>query len=314
MKIVLLDADTIGQVSNLHRFEEIGEFTVYAHTLPEEIVDRVRDYDIIITNKVKIDRRVMAQASQLQLICISATGTNNVDLAYARERGIAVRNVEDYSTQSVAQHTFALILSLLNQVRYYDLYVKTGAYSRQPLFTHLGRPIWELHGKKFGIIGLGNIGRQVAGIAEAFGADIVYYSSSGQSRHDRYQRLALEELLTTSDVISVHAPLNDKTRNLIGYDQLSMMKKTALLINTGRGGIIHEADLVRALDEDLIQGAGIDVFTEEPISVQHPLMRLEKKEKIMLTPHMAWISIEARNLLMDKVYQNIASFIKNKQV
>lgn len=313
MKIVFLDADTIGQVSNLHRFEEFGEFTIYANTLPDEIIDRVKDYDIIITNKVEIDRKVIEQARQLQLICISATGTNNVDLACAREKGIEVKNVEDYSTHSVAQHTFALILLLLNQVRYYDMYVKTGAYSVQPLFTHMGRSTWEMHGKRFGIIGLGSIGRQVATIAESFGAEIVYYSSSGKNRHDRYQRLDLHTLLSSSDIISVHAPLNDKTRNLIAYDQIKMMKRSALLINTGRGGIIHEADLARALDEDLIQGAGIDVFTEEPISLEHPLMHLEKKEKAILTPHMAWISVEARNLLMDKVYQNIESFIRGKQ-
>lgn len=314
MKIVLLDADTIGQVSNLHHFEKLGEFTVYPNTLPDEITDRVQGYDVIITNKVKIDRKVMEQATQLQLICISATGTNNVDLAYAQEKGIEVKNVEDYSTHSVAQHTFALILLLLNHVRYYDIYVKTGTYSKQSLFTHLGRPIWELHGKRFGIIGLGNIGRQAAVIAESFGAEIAYYSSSGKSRHDRYKRLDLEELLATSDIVSVHAPLNDKTRNLIGYDQIKRMKKSALLINTGRGGIINEADLATALDEELIQGAGIDVFTEEPISLEHPLMQLEKKEKVILTPHVAWASVEARNLLMDKVYKNIESFIKSRRI
>lgn len=313
MKIVLLDADTIGEVSNLYKFNELGEFTVYANSLGKEVADRAADFDIVITNKVKIDRHIMDRASRLQLICISATGTNNVDLEYAREKGIAVKNVEDYSTHSVAQHTFALMLQLLNQVEYYDEYVKTGAYSKQMLFTHLGRPIREIHSKRLGIIGLGNIGRRVAAIAEAFGAEIVYYSSSGKNRHDRYQQLDIDTLLSTCDIVSIHAPLNEKSYHLITYEKLRLMKRGALLLNTGRGGIVNEKDLARALDEDLIKGAGIDVFLEEPIPLDHPYMQLKKKEKLLITPHVAWASVESRNLLMDKVYHNIRSFLEDKE-
>lgn len=310
MKIVFLDADTVGNVDNLHRFKDFGEFIVYGQTSAAQVTERIQQYEVVITNKVIIDREVMEQAPNLKLICASATGTNNIDKACAQERGIQVKNVSDYSTNSVAQHTFSLILGLLNHHRYYDLYVKTGAYGRQSLFTHLDRPIWELSGKKFGIIGLGNIGKQVALIAEAFGAEIVYYSSSGKDRHDRYQRLELSELMAESDVVSIHAPLTEQTRNLIRYKELSWMKSTALLINTGRGGIVNEADLARAIDENLIQGAGIDVFTEEPLPGDNPLMQINNKEKIIMTPHNAWGSIEARNLLMDKVYENIKAFVK----
>ncbi len=313
MKIVFLDADTVGKVSNINRFNELGEFTVYPHTTPEEVLHRVEDYQVIITNKVKIDQKTMEKAKELQLICVSATGTNNVDLEYAKEKGIVVKNVEDYSTHSVAQHTFALLLMILNQVRYYDMYVKTGVYSRQELFTHIYHPIWEIRGKRLGIIGLGNIGRQVAIIAESFGAEIVYYSSSGKTRHDRYQQLGLEELLATSDFVSIHAPLNDKTHHLIRYQDLCQMKDTAILINTGRGGIVEEEDLARALDEEKIKGAGIDVFIQEPIPLNHPFMRMDKKEKIIITPHVAWASVESRTLLMDRVYQNIATFMQENQ-
>lgn len=313
MKIVFLDADTVGEVPNLHKFHELGEFTVYGHSLPEGVTGRVGDCEIIITNKVKIDREIIDQARNLRLICISATGTNNVDMAYAREKGIEVKNVAGYSTHSVAQHTFALILQLMNQVSYYDSFVKAGAYSNQLLFTHMGRTIREMHGKKMGIIGLGNIGRQVATIAEAFGMEVIYYSSSGKKRHEHYQQVGLETLLTTSDIVSIHAPLDDKTSNLLNHEKIKLMKKEALLVNTGRGGIVNEADLVRALDEDLIQGAGIDVFFKEPIPPDHPFMQVNKKEKLLLTPHVAWASVEARTLLMEKVYQNIISFMEKRE-
>lgn len=305
MKIVFLDADTVGETSSLSQFNNLGAFTVFPHTLPEETAGRIKDCNVVITNKVRIDRQVIDQAPRLKLICVAATGTNTIDKAYAQQKGIAVKNVEDYSTHSVAQHTFALLLALLNQVRYYDDYVRKGAYGRQPLFTHLGPPVREINGKRFAVIGLGSIGRQAAAIAEAFGAGVVYYSSSGKDRHDRYQRLDLDELLTTADIVSIHAPLHEKTENLITYRHLSTMKKSAMLINTGRGGIVNEGDLARALDEDLIAGAGIDVFTEEPIGAEHPYMTLAKKEKLILTPHIAWTSQEARDRLMQQVYRHI---------
>jgi glycerate dehydrogenase len=202
-----------------------------------------------------------------------------------------------------------LLLALLNSTAYYDTYVKTGEYSQERIFTHLGRPYWELNGKRFGILGLGEIGRQVARIAMAFGAEVVYFSASGQTYNVIYKQLELDEFLETCDVISIHAPLNPQTENLLNYERIAQMKPTALLLNTSRGGIVNEADLVRALDDDLIAGAAIDVFTQEPIPASHPYLQLKKKEKLLLAPHIAWSSIESRTRLVHKVAENIRGYL-----
>jgi lactate dehydrogenase-like 2-hydroxyacid dehydrogenase len=310
MKLVFLDTKTMGDIPNLNLLDKFGEVTYYQTTNPEQTLERVKEADIIITNKVVVDRPVIEQARNLKLICVSATGTNNVDKAAAGERGIPVKNAVDYSTHSVAQATFSLLLHLLNKVYYFDTYVKSGGYSQTDIFTHFGRTFREINGKRFGIIGLGNIGRQVAKIAGAFDAEVVYYSASGRNTDQPYRRLELEEFLQTSDIISIHAPLNEFTTNLINYNRLRLMKKSAILLNTGRGGIINEADLARALDEDLIAAAGIDVYEREPISPKNPLLQVQHKEKLALTPHVAWASIEARTLLMDIVGRNIEDFLK----
>jgi glycerate dehydrogenase len=251
----------------------------------------------------------MKSTPTLKLICVAATGMNNIDLEAAAELGIQVKNVKGYSTDSVAQETFALLLALLNSTAYYDTYVKTGEYSQERIFTHLGRPYWELNGKRFGILGLGEIGRQVARIAMAFGAEVVYFSASGQTYNVIYKQLELDEFLETCDVISIHAPLNPQTENLLNYERIAQMKPTALLLNTSRGGIVNEADLVRALDDDLIAGAAIDVFTQEPIPASHPYLQLKKKEKLLLAPHIAWSSIESRTRLVHKVAENIRGYL-----
>lgn len=309
MNLVLLDAKTIGEVPNKFLLNKFGDVSYYQTTTPEQTLARVQDADIIITNKVVINRATIEQSPMLRLICIAATGTNNVDKVAAAERGIVVKNVSDYSTNSVAQGTFSLILHLLNSITYFDRYVKEGGYSQSDIFTHLGRSFWEISGKRFGIIGLGNIGKRVAEIATAFGAEVVYYSTSGQNNNQQYQLLELNELLRTSDIVSIHAPLNENTANLINYSRLLMMKKTALLINAGRGGIVNEADLARALDEEVIAGAGIDVFEKEPINVANPLLQVSNKERLALTPHVTWASIEARTLLLEKIGQNIEDFL-----
>jgi glycerate dehydrogenase len=309
MKLVFLDTKTMGDIPNLNLLDKFGEVTYYQTTSPEQTLERVREADIIITNKVMVDKPIIEQAKNLKLICVSATGTNNVDKAAAQERRIPVKNAVDYSTHSVAQATFSLLLHLLNKVYYFDAYVKTGGYSQTDIFTHFGRTFWEINGKRFGIIGLGNIGRQVAKIADAFGAEVVYYSASGRNKEQPYLRLELEEFLQTSDIVSIHAPLNEYTANLINYDRLRLMKKSAILLNAGRGGIIHEADLARALNEDLIAAAGIDVYEKEPIALQNPLLQVKNKDKLALTPHFAWASIEARTLLMDIVGRNIEAFL-----
>lgn len=313
MKIVFLDVKTVGNVPNLHLFEQFGEVVYHQTTSPEQTKERVSGADIVITNKVVLNEDVIRKASNLKLICVSATGTNNVDKVAALKRGIPVKNAADYSSNSVAQGTFSLLLHLLNNIPYFDDYVKRGDYTQSDIFTHLDRSFWELSNKRFGIIGLGCIGRKVAKIAEAFGAEVVYYSASGQSYQQPYERLPLQDLLQTSDIISIHAPLNEYTFNLITYDRLIQMKRSAILINAGRGGIVNEADLARALDEEIIAGAGVDVYETEPISRQNPLLHIKHKERLAMTPHSIWASIESRTTLIEKVAQNIQQFIKENE-
>lgn len=310
MRLVFLDRKTIGDIPNINLLEQFGQVIYHMTTSPEQTCDRIKDADIVITNKVLLDSAAIAQAARLKLICVAATGTNNVDKVAAGKRGIIVKNAEDYSSNSVAQGTFALLLHLLANIPYYDQYVKQGAYSQSDIFTHFGTPFWELAGKRFGIIGLGHIGRQVAKIAEAFGSEVVYYSASGRNHQPGYLRLELEEFLKTADIVSIHAPLNEHTRNLLYYDRLRLMKRSAILINAGRGGIIAEADLARAIDEALIAGAGIDVFEKEPIHPDNPLLHVKNKDRLALTPHVTWASVEARTSLMNKVGRNIQEFLK----
>jgi glycerate dehydrogenase len=309
VKIIFLDARTLGEVPNLNQLSALGELTLHPDTQPDQVVERIQGAEVVISNKVKVSREAMKSTPTLKLICVAATGMNNIDLEAAAELGIQVKNVKGYSTDSVAQETFALLLALLNSTAYYDTYVKTGEYSQERIFTHLGRPYWELNGKRFGILGLGEIGRQVARIAMAFGAEVVYFSASGQTYNVIYKQLELDEFLETCDVISIHAPLNPQTENLLNYERIAQMKPTALLLNTSRGGIVNEADLVRALDDDLIAGAAIDVFTQEPIPASHPYLQLKKKEKLLLAPHIAWSSIESRTRLVHKVAENIRGYL-----
>ncbi|WP_457626534.1 D-2-hydroxyacid dehydrogenase [Persephonella sp.] len=309
MKVVILDAKTLGDDIDLSIFEQFGDLEVYPTTTPAQLYERIEDADIIITNKVVIDKDVINAARNLKLICVAATGYNNVDVAYAKEKGIAVTNVAGYSTESVVQTTFGMLFYLLMHLRYYDDYVKSGRYAYSDTFTHLGRPFWEINGKRWGIIGLGTIGRRVAQIAESFGCDVIYYSTSGIEREEKYPRYPLEELLRTSDIVSIHAPLNEKTKNLITIKELGMMKDTAILLNLGRGGIVNEKDLAIALDSDLIGGAGLDVLEKEPIDPDNPLLKIKNKEKLLITPHIAWTSIEARKRLVNEIVENIRAFI-----
>jgi glycerate dehydrogenase len=252
----------------------------------------------------------MDAAPNLKLICVTATGVNNIDTAYAGQKGIAVKNVAGYSTESVVQSTFASLLALLHNIPYFDYYVKSGAYSTSPMFTHFGHTFRELTGKPFGIIGMGAIGKRVAGVAGAFGANVSYYSTSGQNTCPGYTRLGLPELLRQSDVVSIHAPLNEKTKNLIDYAALQTMKPTALLVNMGRGGIVNETDLAKALDNGLIGGAAIDVYEQEPLPDDHPYLCVKNRQRLILTPHVAWSSTEARTRLIQLTAKNIETFIR----
>ncbi|MBQ6879524.1 MAG: D-2-hydroxyacid dehydrogenase [Bacteroidales bacterium] len=305
MKIAFLDAATMGNVS-FEPFERLGDFVLYESSTPEEARERVRDLDVLLINKVMVDKDLIDSAPNLKLICIAATGVNNIDVEYAASKGIPVRNAVGYSTDSVVQTTFMHILSLVGGAPYFDSSVKSGSYSRSGMFTDPNWNWWELAGKTIGIIGMGNIGSKVAKIAEAFGMNVCYYSTSGTGHCKEYPCLSLEELLRTSDIVSVHAPLNERTKNLIGKEQLAMMKPSAYLVNVGRGAIIVEEDLAQAVDEGVIAGAGIDVFVTEPLPENHPYLNMAHPERMRFSPHIAWASIEARDRLIGIMAENIA--------
>jgi lactate dehydrogenase-like 2-hydroxyacid dehydrogenase len=309
--IVFLDQKTIGKVDNLKLLSKLGKLDTYESTKPEQVVERCKGKEIVIVNKVFMTEVVMKQLPDLRLICVAATGVNNVDLNYTDNNGIEVKNVAGYSTDSVAQLTFTMLLYLVNKPYYYDTYVKSGAYSRSDSFTHHNEPFWELKGKRMGIIGLGTIGRQVARVAESFGMEVVFYSTTGRNNHISYKRFELEDLLKSSDVISIHAPLNNQTRDLITYERMKLMRPCAILLNLGRGGIVNEKDLAKALNENVIAAAGIDVMEQEPINADNPLLKLFDKEKILITPHMAWASKESRELLVEKIARNIEVYLKS---
>jgi len=306
-KIVVLDGKTLGNVDYI-KLNEFGQVIYYDLTLKEEVAERIKDANIVLTNKVVLNRDNLKNANELELICEAATGYNNIDIEYARERKIAVTNVTGYSTTTVAQHTFAMLLHLYDKINYFDNYIKSGEYSKSPMFTNLDVQYKDLCGKVWGIIGLGNIGKRVAKIAQAFGARVVYYSTSGKNADSDYARVEFESLLKQSDIISIHAPLNEKTEGLINYEAFTKMKKEAVVINVARGPIIVDEDLARAIDEEIIGGAALDVFKVEPIPADNPLLNIKNKDKIILTPHIAWASEEARNRLFTDLLENINAY------
>ena len=308
MKIVCLDAATLGSDVNLDVFRQFGEFVSFETTAATERIERLKGADVVITNKVIIDKAVM-EATNLKLICISATGMNNVDLAHAKAKNIAVKNVAGYSTASVVQHTFALLFELTNRIKFYDEYVKNGEWVKSEIFTYLGADISEIAGKEFGIIGLGEIGRGVARIAAAFGARVSYYSTSGANKNSEFKQKSLDELLRSSDIISIHAPLNEKTRNLLGINEINLLKDDAIVLNLGRGGIVDETAMARAIDERNLR-FGTDVLECEPMSENSPFLKVKNRANLVITPHVAWGSLEARKRLISLIVKNIEEFIK----
>jgi len=303
MRIVLLDALTFGE-TDLTAFDAFGDVEVYQTTSAEEVQTRIANCDVIVTNKVLINAEHMSATPSLKLICIAATGMNNVDLNAAKEKNIEVKNVAGYSTDSVIQHTFSILFYLLGHSRYYDEVVKDGSYSRSPIFTDVSQPFFEIKGKKWGIIGLGSIGRGVANIATAFGAEVLYYSTSGVNRTEDFQRASLDDMLESCDIISIHAPLNEKTDNLLDYKELARCKDGATILNLGRGGIINEDAVAKIIDEKNLF-FGLDVLTKEPMRENHPLLSVKKRDNLYITPHIAWTSVEARDTLIASVIDNI---------
>ena len=309
MKLVFLDTKTIGEDIDLSAYDALGEVVKYGFSTLEEIPERVKDADVLIVNKIAINEQTIGNAKNLKLVCVTATGTNNLDKEYLKKRGIAWRNVAGYSTESVTQHTFALLFYLLEKIRYYDDYVKDEKYINDTVFTHFAEHFNEVNGKTWGIIGLGTIGRRVADIAKAFGARVIYYSASGSPAQEGYEQVDFETLLTTSDIVSVHAPLNEYTKDLMNREAFAKMKKTAIFLNLGRGPIVVEQDLYEALETGEIAAAGLDVLCEEPMSETNPLAKIKDSKKRIITPHIACASVEARNRLMQIIVEQIREFL-----
>jgi glycerate dehydrogenase len=305
--IVLLDSKTLGDDIDLTIFEEFGDFKSYETTSLDKRLDNIGKANIVITNKVIIDKEIMDNSS-IELICIAATGMNNVDLEYAKEKGITVKNVAGYSTASVTQLTFALILELINRIPYYDNFVKSKEWLNYDTFTHLGNPWNELSGKKFGIIGFGAIGQGVAKVAESFGCEVSYYSTSGLNNNAYYYSYNLVDMLSNCDIISIHAPLNEKTNNLINSSNLHLLKENAILLNLGRGGIINETDVVAEVESRNIYYA-TDVIEKEPMQDDSPFLNITKKDNYLFTPHIAWASYESRKRLVSLIKENIKTYL-----
>lgn len=314
MKILILDGATFGEDIDISKFNELGEVIVYAESTKQQVLERLKDVnpDAVIVNKIVMGKEEMYTASNLKIILEAATGYNNIDIECAKALNIRVANVAGYSTMSVVQHTFAHLFYIYEKMRYYDDYVKSGDYSNSTIFTNFGNVFNELAGKTWGIVGLGNIGRRVADVAKAFGCKVVYYSASGNTYDTEYEKVELDDLLKNSDIISIHAPLNKYTENLMNYENFKKMKNTAYLINMGRGPIVNEADLAKAINEGEIAGAGLDVLTKEPMSADNPLLTIKDSNKLVITPHNAWATYEARVRLLDEIYNNLKSFINGE--
>lgn len=310
MKIVFLDAKTIGEDIDLSGFDVLGEVVKYGFSTAEEARERSKDADVLILNKVQVNQQTIGEADHLKLVCVTATGTNNLDKEYLDKRGIAWRNVAGYSTESVAQHTFAMLFYLLEKLPYYDNYVKSEKYVNDVSFTHFAKAFHELSGMTYGIIGLGNIGRRVADIAKSFGCRVIYYSTSGRNSQPGYERVSFDELLEQSDIVSIHAPLDENTLGLMNKEAFAKMKKSAILLNVGRGPIINEADLAEALNNKTIAAAGLDVLSVEPMQEDNPLRGIKDGERLLITPHIAWAGVEARNRLMGIILGQIKEFFK----
>ncbi len=309
MKIVFTDYKTLGFPFDTQKIKAFGDVKIYDNLSGDALSEALIDAEVVITNQNRLDQKSLSKAASLKLICEAATGYDNIDLEYCREKKIAVTNVPGYAGKSVAQHTFAMLFYLLSHSRYYDDYVKNGNYAAESYADHTGKEFFELEGKTWGILGKGNIGSLVASYAESFGCRVISSPFAPDKEFDNNETFSLPELLRVSDIISIHAPLSAKTYHLIEEKELRLMKKSAILLNLGRGGIINEGALARALDEGTIYSAGLDVLEQEPIAKDNPLLQIKNKDRIYITPHIAYGSMEARTRLIDAVCDNIESFV-----
>ncbi len=314
MKIVILERNSVGTDVSVDCMKDFGEVTVYRNTLAPEVAERVKDAEIIIANKAPLNESTLKDAANVKLICEFATGFDNVDLEYCKSRGIGVCNVRNYCSQMVAQHSFAMALYLSEKLNHYDNYVKSGEYGNQDRFSNFDIPFYELAGKTWGIIGMGNIGQTVAKIASAFGCKVIFYSVTGKSKVTEYEQVDFDTILRESDFLSLHCPLSNITRNLIDEKALSKMKKSAILINVARGPVVNGQALYEALENNVIAGAGLDVLEKEPIAKDNPLSKIMDSGKLIITPHLAWASVEARTRCVSMTYDNIKSFIEGKDM
>lgn len=312
MKIVILERNSVGTDVEVSCFEKFGEVICYDNTVERQVAERIGDADIIIGNKAPLNESTLKDAANVKLICLFSTGYDCVDIDYCRGRNIKVANVVDYCTDAVSQHTFAMLFYLLEHLRHYDDYVKNGTYGAQDRFSNFDLPFVELKDKIWGIVGMGHIGRKVAGIAQAFGCHVIFYSASGKSSCTEYERVDLDTLLRTSDFLSLHCPLSERTRGLIGKNALQKMKQTAILLNVARGPVINNADLYWALQNEEIKAAGLDVLEKEPIGSDNLLGRIQDSNRLLITPHMAWAATEARIRIVEEVFQNIEAYLNGK--
>jgi glycerate dehydrogenase len=309
MNIVLLDQKTLGDDLDLNSLTKLGQLTSYETTTKKQTLERMSGAEIIVTNKVVITKEMMQESPHLKLICIAATGMNNVDLEAAKELNIQVKNVVGYSTPSVVQHTFSMMFYLLGKLEYYNRQVKSKAWSKSGLFTDVSQPFSELSTKTWGIIGLGTIGKEVAQMAENFGVKICYYSTSGKNLINDYHHYTLDELLAKSDIVSIHCPLNEQTNNLINQSNLKHLKDHSILLNLGRGGIVNELDLANELNSRPLY-AGLDVLSTEPIEETNPLLSINNFDQLLITPHLAWASLESRKRLLVGIVENIEAYLE----
>lgn len=306
MRIVIADTDSVGSDMDYSIFDELGDVTYYPDNITDDNAgERLTGARILVINKSVITDELLEKASELELICEFATGFDNANIPACDRHGVKVANVVNYSTASVAQHTFAMLFYLMENLRHYDEFVKSGAYANQEHFCCLDIPFEELEGKTYGIVGMGNIGKRVASIASSYGAKVIFYASSGHSDCTDYEQVGFDELLLRSDVISLHCPLSERTRDLFDKRAFEKMKKTAILINVARGAVVKEADLYEALVSGQIAAAGLDVLSPEPMDKNSPLLGIQDSGKLFVTPHLAWGSTQARTRCILEVKKNI---------